>query len=276
MTPPAAPAEDPATLLLANWHGDASVLLGVLALAAGYLVAARRLRPLDAPPVGRWRVAAFMLGDLAVLLALYSPLHELSDHSLFSAHMVQHLLLTMAMPTLLLLGIPPWMLRPVLRVEVVARGLRVLTFPPVAYVVFNAAFAGSHVPAFYDLTLRQQGVHTLEHLVFMGAALLAWWPVLSPAPEAPPIPPPVQLLYLFLQTFPMLMVGALLTDASVAQYPSYAAAPRIWGISALDDQQAGGLIMWIGGSLFYLLVLTIVFFRGAARVGGKEPAVSRQ
>lgn len=263
-------------LVFGPWDGPVSVLLGSIWLAALYLFAAWRLRPSDEPPLPGWRVAAFLGGCLTVVVALYSPLHELSDRYLFTAHMVQHLLLTMIMPVLLLLGTPAWMLRPLLQPRPLRFVARVLTFPPVAFFLFNAAFAGSHVPAIYDLALRDEGLHALEHTVFMGAAMLAWWPALSPSPLLPPLPPPAAVLYLFLHTFPMLMVGAMITDASFALYPIYAAAPRVWDISAIQDQQMGGLLMWIGGSLFYLGVLTVIFFRWAAREDRKEPGRPHQ
>jgi putative membrane protein len=258
---------------LIDWQGDLSVLIGVGVVLVAYAAAWKNLRP-EGSGVSRWKVASFVLGAGAVLLALYSPLHDLSDHFLFSAHMLQHLLLVMAMPILLLLGTPGWLVDPVLRIPAARRVARVLTLPPVAFFLFNLAFASSHMPAFYDLVLGEHALHTLEHLVFMGTAVLLWWPVFSPSAEVPRIPTPPQILYLFLQTFPMMMVGAMVTDARAPLYQPYTDAPRVWDISPLADQQAGGLLMWIGATAIYLLVITIIFFRWAAREERKEPGLS--
>src|SRR5690606_9771745 len=113
----------------------------------------------------------------------------------------------------------------------------------------------------------------LAHLLFMVLGVVAWLPVLSPTPRLPRLPQPLQVLYLFLSTFPMFMIGAMITDATYAIYPTYAMAPRVLGISVMSDQQAGGLLMWIGGSLFYLAVLTTVFFRWAQQEQDKEPPI---
>lgn len=275
MPAPAPSSAGVATVVLTEWLGDLSVPTGAVLLAALYAYGLWRLRPAGTEPPSGWQIASFGLGVLTLLLALYSPLHDLSDRYLFSAHMVQHLLLVMGMPIFLLLGLPAWMVDSLLGARPVRAVWKVLALPPVAYALFNGAFAGSHVPAFYDLVLREHWLHTAEHLVFMATAVLAWWPVLSPSRLLPAIPAPARVLYLFLHTFPMMMVGAIVTDAKEPIYAPYAQAPRVWGIAPLPDQQAGGLLMWIGGSLIYLVVLTVVFFRWAAREDTKEPDAGR-
>jgi putative membrane protein len=123
------------------------------------------------------------------------------------------------------------------------------------------AFAAWHVPAYYDATLRSTPLHALEHVMFIVTATLTWWPVFSPMDELPRLPDPAQCLYLFLESIPPTILGALITFAGWVLYPTYAHAPRVWGLSPEIDQQAAGLIMWIPGALVYLLVLTVVFFR---------------
>ena len=125
-------------------------------------------------------------------------------------------------------------------------------------------FALAHVPAFYELTLANEPLHALEHLVFLGTAMLMWMPVLSPVPEiSAPYPPLGQVMYLFLQTVPASLLGALLAATSSAYYSTYVLAPRIVALSPLEDQQLGGLLMWVGGGLFFLLATG----RGLLRVG---------
>jgi putative membrane protein len=250
-------------ILLTGWNLDPSVVLGLIALGGGYAYAVGPLRERRGwgPPPARGRATAFYLGLAVLAFALLSPLDEIGDRYLFSVHMVQHMLLVMAVPPLLLLGTPGWLLRPLLRRPAVARAGRALTLPLVALVVFNADFWIWHAPPLYDLTLRAEPVHVLEHLTFLVAATLNWFPILSPVPdELPRLPRLTQLLYLFLDCQPMVVLGALLTFAGQPLYLPYVAAPRVFGLTPLADQQLGGLIMWIPGSFVYIVAMSIVFF----------------
>ena len=194
-----------------------------------------------------------------MFIALLSPLHELGDNYLFGAHMVQHLLLMLMAPPLLLLGTPPWLLRPLLRSPRVMKFARLLTLPVVAFILFNVVFVLWHVPALYDLALRERGIHILEHLMFIVAGVIMWWPILSPLPELPRSPYLIQMLYLFVQPTVPAILGALITFSGTVLYSWYAEAPRIWGISAHTDQQMGGLMMWVPGGFAFLLTLAVVF-----------------
>jgi len=133
-------------------------------------------------------------------------------------------------------------------------------------------FALSHVPAVYELALASEALHALQHVLFIAAAVLMWMPVLSPLPEVPRYPDLGQLLYLFLQSIPASLVGALLSGASGAYYATYTLAPRIVGLSPLEDQQVGGLLMWVGSGLYFLLAIGVVFFVWASR----EEAANRR
>jgi putative membrane protein len=257
-------APSPSLILLTGWSLQPTVLIGILALAGAYLysIGPLRVRMGWGESPSRGRQIAFFTGLAILALALLSPLDTLGDTYLFSAHMVQHMLLTMAVPPLLLLGTPGGLLRPLLRWPAVRRVLRGLTFPLVAIVLFNADFWVWHLPALYNLTLENQALHVIEHLTFLVAATLNWFPVLSPVPEdLPRLPRLMQVLYLFLNCQPMVMLGALLTFAAVPLYEPYVRAPHIFGLSAASDQQLGGLIMWIPGNFVYILVMSIVFFQ---------------
>lgn len=255
------------TLVPLRWPFEPSVLVGVAALTAAYLGAVTRWRARfpGSAPVPRGRVAAFLLAMATILLALQTPIAPLSDDYSFAIHMIEHLLLTLAMPPLALLGLPGWLLRPLLagRPAVLAVA-RALTNPFVAFGLFNALFVAYHTPAFYDFTLAAPPLHAGAHGVFMVTALLTWWPVLSPLPEVPPLAPPLQLLYLFAQTLPSQALGASFAFAGAAIYRRYAEAPRVWaGVSPLVDQQLGGLIMWVLGGTFFLGAFAAVFLRWA-------------
>lgn len=253
---------DQAAAALVAWNWEPSILTGTAILVVLYLVAAGpwRARFSGSQPVDRGQITCFLLGMLVLFFALVSPLDDIGDHYLFSVHMVQHLLLTLVAAPLLLLGTPGWMLRPFLRYRPVAGAARILTMPLVAFAVFNLNFMLWHLPVLYESTLENEGIHILEHLLFISTAVLNWWPILSPLPELPRLPYPAQILYLFLDAIPSTVLGALFVFASDVLYPTYAAAPRIFGVGAMDDQMASGLIMAMPGGMTYLLALTIVFF----------------
>ena len=205
------------------------------------------------------KVALFLTGALILFVALLSPLHELGDNYLFSAHMVQHLLLMLVVPPLLLWGTPGWLLRPLMRSPRVLGIARFLTRPVAAFVLFNAVVVLWHLPALYDLALRERDIHILEHFMFIGASVIMWWPILSPLRELPRAPYLIQTLYLFiLPTIPAI-VGAFITFSDGIVYTWYAEAPRVWDISLDTDQQIGGLIMWVPGGLVFFLALVITF-----------------
>lgn len=240
-----------------RWDVHPSVAAGLVLLGGLYVY----LGGLRTP---RRYVVSF-LGALAVLfVALNGPLHNLSDNYLFSAHMAQHLLLTLVFPPLLLYGCQAQVVRPLLRPRWVLALGRVVTRPLIAASLFTAPIVIWHVPVLYEAALRNHSVHIIQHLVFLTTAVIMWWPVLSPVPELPRVPHLLQLLYLFLLGIPMSVTGALITLSDSALYPFYAAAPRVevlGGLSPLQDQQIGGLLMWVLGGLMLWMVMTVIWFR---------------
>ncbi len=218
---------------------------------------------------------SFFAGLAVLFAALTGPVHDLSDYYLFSAHMVQHMLLAFAMPPLLLHGTPGWMLRALLRHPRLLRLGRALTRPIGAFAVFNLILVAWHLPPLYNLAMEQHPVHIVEHLMIMAGSVILWWPVLSPLPELPRAAYPVQLLYLFVVGLPMVMVAIFITMADSILYPYYAAAPRVWEpLTPRADQHLGGLIMWIPGGLVFLAALSVVFFRWQAD-GADDTVVNR-
>ncbi len=239
-----------------------STVTGLLALLAlwgwrawvhGRETPARRLTTLQK--------VVFPLGLVVMFLALNGPLHDISDFYLFSGHMVQHLVLTIAVPPLLLLGTPGWMFRPALQYRPVAAIARVITKPMAAFAIFNLILAGWHLPPLYNSAMYYHEVHITQHLMFLVGAVLMWWPLLSPLPELPRLSYPGQMLYSFVMTLPMTVISIFIVYADHMLYPAYASAPRLWGLSPLEDQRLGGLIMWIPGGLFFYLITSVVFFR---------------
>ncbi len=252
-----------------------SVVAGLAAALVLYVLCVGRYRDRFAgsAAVSAWRQSAFFSGLVVMLIALATPLDTIGDQYLFTAHMLQHLLLTLVAAPLLLGGTPAWVLRAILSATRLGGFVRWARHPIVAFFAFNIVFALAHVPAFYELTLSNEPLHALEHLIFVGTAMLMWMPVLSPAPDiAPRYPPLGQVMYLFLQTVPASLLGALLSSTTSAYYPTYVLAPRITSLSPLEDQQLGGLIMWVGGGLYFLIATGVVFFVWASR----EEAANRR
>jgi putative membrane protein len=257
---------------LGRWENHNSTIIGLALLSLLYLYAIGpyRRRTGITERAGGWRVASFFTGILVTFFALNGPLHDLSDSYLFSVHMVQHLILTQLMPPLLLLGVPAFALRPLIRPAWVRSVGRVLSRPAVAFALYSVGFSAWHLQPAYDLMMRNHNVHIVTHLQFMVTAVILWWPVLSPLPEFPRLSSPAAMLYLFLISLPMIFVASLITLANGVLYPWYSSAPRVWGLSPLDDQKLGGLIMWIPGGLFYWAVMSVIFFRWAAREEGPD------
>ena len=247
-----------------SWSLHPSVLVGtgLLGALSCYGIGPwRRRRGL--PPVPPRKVASFCAALLVLLGALNGPMHDLSDYYLFSVHMVQHLLLTLLFPPLLILGTPGWLLEPLLRPPAVRRVARVLTHPVAAAAIFTVTIAVWHLGQYYDLMMRDHDVHIVTHLMFMVTATLLWWPVMSPISELPRLPYGLGMLYLFLVGIPMQLVAALITLSDTVLYPWYSVTPGTWGLSPLDDQRLGGLIMWVPGNLYLFLAIGVLFFRWA-------------
>ena len=257
-----------------SWQADPGVVAGLVALGAVYAGATlwrERLSP--GARIVPTKVASFGGALLVLVAALTGPIHDLSDYYLFSAHMVQHMLLVFAMPPLLLYGTPGWMLRPLLRDPGLVRLGRALTRPAGAFATFNLIIVAWHLPPIYNLAMEQHPIHILGHLLMMVGSVILWWPVLSPLDALPRAPYPIQMLYLFVVGLPMVMVAIFISMADGVLYSYYEAAPRVWApLTPRADQHLGGLIMWIPGGMVFLAAISVVFFRWQG-AGGDDLAV---
>lgn len=254
-----APATVPWTPALSlHW----STVLGTAVFGALYvwgITAARRRWNLG-PPAGRLRIAAFATGLLLLLVSLNGPIHDLSDDYLFTAHMLQHLVLTMAFPPLIIFSMPGWLLEPLVRPRWVQRTGRFLAHPIIAGVIFTVVLSAWHLVPVYDLMMQNHDVHIVAHLLFIIAAFIMWWPVMSPVREIPALPHGLGMLYLFLVSVPMQIPAALITMADTPLYRWYVQAPRTFGLTPLEDQRIGGLLMWIPGNLWIFGAIAVLFF----------------
>ena len=232
------------------------------ALLAGAYVAAWRAAP---EPVQPARVAAFVAASVALVGALNGPIHDLAEQALFSAHMAQHLILTLVIPPLLLAGTPAFMadalLAPLLARRATRLAARTMTRPLVALAAWTVALFAWHLPGPYAAALGSHAVHFVQHAVLVGTALLAWWPVASPSRRLPALPYAAQILYLFVFGMPMTIVAAMITSAEDVLYPFYKLAPAVTALTPLEDQRLGGLLMWVPAGIVPLVAFTAVFFR---------------
>jgi cytochrome c oxidase assembly factor CtaG len=199
---------------------------------------------------------------------------------LLQAHMVQHLVLMMVAPPLLVYGAPtlpllrglPHMvrkrgLRPLLAWAVWRQLQRVLTHPVLGWLAFVVATIAWHVPALYELALHSHVWHHVQHLCFLSTGMLFWWPVVQPWPSRPRWPRWAMIPYLLLADIQNTALSATLVFSERVLYPTYLTVPRLWGITALDDQAAAGVIMWVPGSLAYLVPVGLLVMQLCGRIG---------
>jgi putative membrane protein len=209
---------------------------------------------------------AFAGAMLALLGALVTPVDGLGADYLFSAHMVQHVLLGDIAPLLLLLSLSRVMLRPVTRRLVrVERALGPLATPPVAIVVWLATMYLWHIPALYDAAAENPLIHLVEHASFFAAGLALWWPLVQPIPMRHGLTGLQPLGYIAAAKGGLAALGLFLAWSSAAHYPHYEEAPRIWGLSAVEDQNVAGVIMMVEQSMTLVLVMVWLFVRILSR-----------
>jgi putative membrane protein len=247
------------------WHVHAEVVGIALAMIVGYAAAIRilgpRYAPADEPPVTRRQAGWFAAGMAAFLLVEATPIHDIGAGSLYSVHMVEHLVLTLIFPPAILFGTPTWLMR--LIVRPVLPVLRVLARPVVALVLFNTVIAVSHIPSVVSAIVTTEAAHAVLHLALVLTAFLMWWPVIGPIPEIPKLSPFPAMGYLFLQSLVPTVPASFLTFAEGVVYDVYAGLPRLWGLDVITDQTIGGLIMKLGGGIILWIGIAFVFFRWA-------------
>ena len=259
-----------------DWSVHLDVILICVLLEGGYLYMVTQLRKSqpEAKRVKKNQVVLFTLGVLTIYIAGGSPLHDLAENYLATAHMLQHVLLTLVAAPLLLAGVPGWFWQAILRTPGLMRVAKPLTHPVFTFAIFNAALLLIHLPPTIDLQLRVHFFHLLMHAVLLGTALLMWWPVLSPISELPRLNPPLQLGYLFLQSLLPAIMASFVTFSDTVVYSFYEDAPRIWNWTALDDQQVAGGTMKLMGTVILWSYMTFVFFRWYSREEAAEAEVA--
>lgn len=265
---------------LATWSADPPGLL--LAVAAGALYAwtywrLRRQQPQFRFPA--WHAWCFGLGWLLMIIGLVSPVDTYSD-DLFWVHMLQHILITMLVAPLMLLGAPatlalraasPRVRRDYLVPLLESRALRALTWPPVALLIFILGIWLWHLPDAYDAAIRSEALHFLEHAIFLLGGLLFWWLIIGV--DASRLRPPHvwRLFVLVIAILQNIGLGLILTSVGEPLYQTYetAASLRQWGPDALTDQRLGAGIMWVPGSMMFVIAIMLTVYYWAEREGFK-------
>jgi len=265
--------------VLLDWSFDPLVALPLLAVAVLYLRGLRRIRERGQ----RWpaqRTACFLTGVAAVALALQSPV-EAYDTALFSVHVAQHLLLTMAAAPLMVLGAPVTMLlmtvppRARKRIVRVVHSLpvKIVGHPLIAWALFTLTLYALYFSPLFDLSLRNKLVHDVVHLHFLAVGLLFWWPVVGVDPTRWRIHQLARLLYVFLMVPFHAFLGVAIMSSGHLLAPSLAGFVRTWGPSPLADQQAGGAVMWGAGDIISLLSVIAIL---AAWASYEEKVAARE
>ena len=252
--------------VLLEWALNPITVAGLALIAGGYLWLAGRV---DAAHPGsrvpRKRIGFFMAGTVALAVALLSPV-ERYEGVLFSVHMTQHMLLEFVAAPLLLLGAPmtlalraasPGVRRALLSV-LRSRLVHLLSFPLLGWLNFAAVNWFWHFSPLYDQALENQPLHYLQHATFLGASLLFWAPVIAADPIRWRLSHPVRLLYLFLAMPQNSFLGLAIYSAGSVLYPHYATNELAWGPGPMEDQQLGGVLMWVGGDAAFLVAMLIV------------------
>jgi len=217
-----------------------------------------------------WRLVSFLLGLATIWIAIGSPLDGFAD-ALLSAHMVEHLLLMSFVPPLLLLGYPAVpllrglphaltvpLLGPLLRMKSLRTLGHILTRPLVAWLAMNLIFLGWHVPAAYDFALEHEHWHEFEHLCFLGSSILFWWPLIRPWPTSARYPGWFFLPYLVVADIVNTALSAFLAFCDRPVYDYYLRQPNPFHIAPMSDQIVGAVIMWVVGSLVFLIPAVFV------------------
>ncbi|NNF63103.1 MAG: cytochrome c oxidase assembly protein [Acidimicrobiia bacterium] len=254
-----------------TWEPRPDVWLLILAIAAGYVWSTTRLRnnlERPPPPPARAEKTRFFIGLQLLWLAVDWPLDRLGDDFLFSAHMVQFLLITMVAVPLVVSGIPGWLFAEL--TLPLAPVLRLLTRAPIALATFQLVLVGTHLPAVVELYSSSSVVHLGLHALWVLSAGLFWLPILGKEPLVSPLVPAGKVAYLIAATVLPTVPASFLTWATTPLYDSYAEAPRVWGLSPTDDLQLAGLFMKLGGGLILWGFIAWVFVSWTAEEASRD------
>jgi putative membrane protein len=259
--------ELPVDPLAFQWHPEVWLLVAFVSAAYVYMVRVigPKAVPGGQPVVSRMNVVSFVLAMITLWVASDWPMHDISEEYLYSVHMFQHMMLSYFLPPLALMATPTWLMRVLLGEGGIYRAVKWLAFPVVAGVIFNGVVMLLHAPIMVNASVENAALHYALHLLVVTTGLLMWMPVCGPIPEFR-IGVAGTMIYLFLQSVVPTVPAAWLTFAEGIVYDAYDKPVRLWGISAVDDQQLAGAIMKVAGGFFlWGIVIYLFFTKFAAR-----------
>jgi putative membrane protein len=268
-----------------HWHNEPILTGGLIFLGWLFAILAGPWRERLAPgvPYPRQQAVYFYSGLLCFYIGVGSPLDQVAERYLLSAHMLQHQILIYPAAVLFLLGLPDWMVRPVTARPELRPLLKFLTYPVTAGCIYTAVLTVWHLPALYDWALQNRLVHIAEHFMMFGAALLYWWPLYSPSREFPPVSYATQMIYLAAVIIAMTPVFAYITFSSDVLYPTYEYAPRIKilgiAMSPDNDQLLAGVMMKLIGMSVAMIAFGVSFYKwyqiDATKGADRSPPVAQ-
>jgi cytochrome c oxidase assembly factor CtaG len=247
---------------VSDWNLDPVLLAALLALLGGYLVAIGPLRNrfgLGAA-ASRRKAILFISGWLVLALSVLSPLDTIGRRYLFTASALQLLLITSLAAPLLLAGLPEWLVARLLPLAALRKMTRGFWFAFAAIVIFNGAILIWQVEPLFEASLQNNGLHNLRLLTLLIVGIINWWPLLTPLDRHSRFASPFQIFYIAAESVPLDLFGLACIFVSQVFYPTYASAPRHFGISALTDQALAGGLLAIPNNIFDLILMSIVFF----------------
>jgi len=247
-----------------HWHNEPHLVGGLILIGWLYALLTGPLRARIAPgsPYPRGYAIRFYLALVVFYLAVGSPLDQIGERFLLSGHMVQHQLIMYVAAVLFLLGLPAWLVSIVTARPGLQTILRFLTRPLICGLAYTLTYSLWHAPSLYDWALQNRWVHIAEHIMFFGAALFYWWPILSPSREFPRISPAAQMLYLVGVVIGMTPVFAFIAFSGDVLYPTYEYAPRLFAnFGPAEDQLLGSVIMKVGGMGVTFITFIVAFYR---------------
>lgn len=255
-----------------HWHTEPELIGGLLLVAWFYAIYTGPLRPRLAPgtryPLGS--ALSFYSGLVLFYLTVGSPLDFFGEVYLFSAHMLQHILLMYVVPIVLIFGLPDWLTRPLLQNRFFGPFFRFLTRPLVAGGAFIVFLTGWHVPTFYEASLHNRWIHNLEHLTMFAPGFLVWWSIFSRSREVPTLGFGAQILFIFVLSLAKIPIATFLTFSGEVLYPTYEFAPRITAMTAFDDQVLGGVMMALIAKFAGVFIIGYSFYQWYRRDQAEE------
>ncbi len=255
-----------------HWHNEPILIGGLVFLGWIYAILTgpmrRYLAPMEPYPV---RKAFWFYGALLTFyIAVGSPLDQIGERLLLSAHMIQHHIMTYGSALMMLIGVPAWTVDPLFKKRGFRTLSRFLLHPMTCAILFASVMSVWHAPKLYDWALRDKNIHVIEHVMFFAVSLLYWWPLVSPSVERPRSGYGFQMIYLLVTSVLMLPVFAFIAFSDNVLYPTYEYAPRwIDGFMPMDDQLLGAAIMKMGSVAVTLTALVLAFYRWYRQTEGR-------